>query len=121
MLRAELEGIYPLDYGSWEEFAQAEHAESWDNFGWFRLDVGVEGELGSTDFQALITTPLAKSRAKDENPGWRILVVQSFEPEALMAELRSYIGSVTGATYTEIVEQLRRNAYWEYEALNTRS
>lgn len=114
MLRAELQHIDPNDHPSWEAFSKTECDDPLDAFGWFVLDVGVVGERGSSLFQALISTPLAKSRAKDK-PGRRVLVVQSFQPEALMAELRAYVGSVTGATYNEIAEQLRRNAYWEYE------
>ena len=115
MIRAELRHISPNDYQNWEEFAAVEHPQPWDEFGWFILDIGAEGEAGTTLFQALVTTPAAKGRAKENERDRRMLVVPSFEPEDLARELREYVGSVTGSSWSDVVEQLRCTMYWEYE------
>jgi Immunity protein 8 len=115
MLRPELRWISPNDYRSWEEFASAEHPEPWDEFGWFVLDIGVEGDVGTYSFQVLVATPAAVTRAKGGVAGRRFLVVDSFEPEALAAALRDYVSSQAAHTWDDIIAKLRRNMYWEYE------
>src|SRR5262249_44851267 len=64
MLRPELRHISPNDYDGWEAFAAAEHPEPWDEFAWFVLDIGLEGQEGTDLFQVLVATPAAVSRAK---------------------------------------------------------
>ncbi len=81
MLQPELRGIRPNDYSGWEHFAAAEHPEPWDEFAWFQLDIGLEGEEGTACFQVLVTTPAAVSRAKGDDKHRRFLVVDSFDPE----------------------------------------
>lgn len=115
MIRAELRHISPNDYDSWEAFAAAEHPEPWDEFGWFVLSIGVEGLEGSDQFQVLVATPAAVARAKGHDKHRRVLVVESFEPEALAAALRSHVSSLVAPTWDSIVERLRCNMYWEYE------
>jgi hypothetical protein len=44
-----------------------------------------------------------------------MLVVESFEPQALETALRDHVSSCGAHTWDEIVERLRRNMYWEYE------
>jgi hypothetical protein len=116
MLHPELRHISPNDYDSWEAFAAVKRPEPWDEFGWFILDVGLEGEQGSTLFQVLLATPAAVSRAKGNDKHCRVLVVESFEPQALQTALRNHVANLSSHTWDEIVEQLRRNMYWEYEA-----
>jgi hypothetical protein len=115
MLRPELRQISPNDYDTWEAFAAAEHPEPWDEFASFVLDIGLEGQKGTTLFQVLVATPAAVSRAKGKDKHRRVLVVESFEPQALEAALRDHVSSVAAHTWDEIVERLRRNMYWEYE------
>jgi hypothetical protein len=115
MLRAELRHISPNAYPDWDAFASSERREPWDDFGWFELNIGLEGREGTDLFQVLAATPAAVSRAKGDDKHRRILVVDSFEPADLARELREYVSSVTAHTWDEIVEQLRRTMYWEYE------
>jgi hypothetical protein len=115
MVRPELHDISPNDYESWEAFAAVKRPEPWDDFGWFVLHVGLEGQEGSDLFQVLIATPAAISRAKGNDKHRRVLVVESFEPEALQTALKAHVSNLAGHTWDEIVEQLRRNMYWEYE------
>jgi hypothetical protein len=115
MLRAELRHISPNDYDSWESFAAAEHPEPWDEFAWFVLDIGLEGQEGTTLFQVLVATPASVSRATGNDKHRRVLIVESFEPRALESALRDHVSSLTTHTWDEIVERLRCNMYWEYE------
>jgi hypothetical protein len=115
VLHPELQHISPNDYASWEAFAAAEHPEPWDEFAWFVLSIGLEGQEGSTLFQVLVTTPAAVARAKGNDKQRRFLVVESFEPELLAKSLREYVSSVACHTWDEIVERLRAHMYWEYE------
>jgi hypothetical protein len=119
MLRPELRYISPNDYHNWEAFCTAEHAEPWDEFAWFHLDIGLEGEEGTTSFQVLVATPAAVSRAKGNDKHRRLLVVESFEPRVLETALRTHVSSLTAHTWDEIVKRLQCNMYWEYE--NTQS
>ena len=115
MLRPELRHISPNDYDGWQAFAAAEHPEPWDEFAWFVLDIGLEGQEGSNLFQVLVATPAAVSRAKGNDKHRRVLIVESFEPQALETALRDYVASLAAHTWDEIVERLRCNMYWEYE------
>jgi hypothetical protein len=115
MLHPVLNHISPNDYDNWDAFAAAPHAEPWDQFGWFVLDVGVEGEEGTTLFQVLVATPAAVSRARGKDKDRRVLVVDSFEPVALAQGLKDYVASAGGHTWDEIVQRLRNCMYWEYE------
>ena len=115
MVRAELRHISPNDYESWEVFASTEHPEYWDEFGWFVLSIGVEGHEGVDLFQVLAVTSAAVSRAKGNDKQRRVLVVESFEPEALSAALRSHVSALVAPTWEDIVERLRCDMYWEYE------
>jgi hypothetical protein len=115
MLRAELVWVSPNDHRSWDDFAASEIPDPWDHFEWFQFDIGSEGDKGSETFQALVTTPLAKQRARNASSVQRVLVVHSFQPESLAEELREYASSITGRTWEEIRERLQRDMYWEYE------
>src|SRR2546421_396308 len=114
-MRAELRGISPNDYANWEAFASAERPEPWDDFSWFVLDIAPEGDKGSTSFQVLVTTPAAVSRATGDSKHRRFLVVDFFEPDAVAKALQEHISAITGNTWDEIIEKLRRSMYWEYE------
>jgi Immunity protein 8 len=114
-MRAELRHISPNEFPDWQSFASAAHPEPWDEFGWFVLDIGVEGQEGTTLFEALVATPAAVPRAKSNDKQRRVLVVDSFEPEALAAALKGHVSAVNAHTWDDVVEQLRRNMYWEYE------
>jgi len=115
MLRPELRRIIPNDYDGWEAFAAAERPEPWDEFAWFVLDIGLEGQEGSNLFQVLVATPAAVSRAKGNDKHRRVLIVESFEPQAIETALRDHVASLAAHTWDEIVERLRCNMYWEYE------
>ena len=115
MVRPALRHISPNDYLNWEAFATADHSEPWDEFGWFVLDIGLEGEEGADLFQVLVATPAAISRAKGNDQHRRVLVVESFEPQALQTALRDQVSNLAGHTWEEIVNRLRCCMYWEYE------
>jgi hypothetical protein len=115
MLRAELRDIRPNDYEDWKAFAAAEHPEPWDEFAWFVLEIGAEGQEGSNLFQILVATHAAVPRAKGTDTHRRVLVVDSFEPKALETALRSYISLLAANNWDQIVERLRTNMYWEFE------
>ncbi len=115
MLRPELRGVRPNDYLDWQHFVAAEHPEPWDEFAWFQLDIGPEGQEGATCFQVLVTTPAAVRRAKGDDKHRRLLVVESFEPELLLKSLREYVSTAASRTWDETVERLRAHMYWEYE------
>jgi hypothetical protein len=115
MLRPELQDISPNDYASWDAFAAAEHPEPWDEFTWFHLEIGLEGQEDGTLFQVLVSNAAAVSRAKGNDSSRRVLVVQSFEPQSLLNELRDHVASCSAHTWDEIVERLRKTMYWEYE------
>jgi hypothetical protein len=115
MLQAELRDISPNDFEGWEAFAQADHPEPWDEYGWFVLSIGLSGQEGTDLFQVLVATPRAVTRARGDDKDRRLLVVESFEPANLARALTDYVASVKAVTWDGIVEQLRHEMYWEYE------
>jgi hypothetical protein len=115
MLRPELRHISPNDYSDWQAFSEADHREPWDEFGSFVLDIGLEGEKGTTLFQVVVATPAAVQRAKQYNHRSRVLVVESFQPDQLEFALRQHVSAQAALTWEQIVERLRRHMYWEHE------
>jgi hypothetical protein len=116
-MRAELRGIDPNDFFDWGAFVAAERPEPWDDFGWFTLSIGPEGDPGTELFQVLVATPAAVSRARGKSGRFRGIVVDSFEPEAVAAALHEHVSSVEGHSWRQMVEQLRRCMLWEYEGM----
>jgi hypothetical protein len=115
MLKPELCHIKPNHYPSWDDFAAAEHPEPWNEFAWFELTIGVEGQVGADLFQALVATHTALPRARAKYKKHRFLVVESFEPQMLETALRKHVESCADYTWDDIVERLRCEMYWEYE------
>jgi len=116
-MRAVVRGIDPNDYPGWDRFVSAVIPEPWDHFGWFTVVIGTEGGSGGDLFQVLVTTPAAVSRSRRGTCDFRVLVVDSFEPEVIARAIRDYVASVTGNTWDELVTQLQRVMYWEYEGM----
>ena|SRR6267378_3145967 len=114
-MRGELRDISPNDFLDWQCFAAAERPEPWDDFGWFSLAIGPEGDPGSEIFQVLVATPAAVSRAKGNRGRFQGIIVESFEPEIIVRILHEYVSSVTGNNWSELVSQFRRSMFWEYE------
>ena len=118
-MRAELRDVSPNDYPGWEAFASSERPEPWDDFGWFELSIGPEGDKGCDLFQVLVTTPAAVSRAKLDckrhHKEFRCLLVETFEPDVIAKALRDHVSGLTALTWDGLVKQLRRSMYWEYE------
>jgi hypothetical protein len=116
-MRAELRHIDPNDYPGWDTFAAAEIPEPWDHSGWFMLEIGPEGDVGTEMFQVLVSTGAAVSRAKRGRRDFRVLIVDLFEPEIIAARLREHVAFITANSWDGLVEQLRRTMYWEYEGM----
>lgn len=84
---------------------------------WFTLDVGVEGEEGSTLFQACVLTPTALKRGKSRRGKFRGFVVQTYESGAVEPLLQAFLDSVSQACWDweAALETLRERLHWEYE------
>ncbi|MBY0521900.1 MAG: immunity 8 family protein [Gemmataceae bacterium] len=117
-MRAELRHIDPNDCAGWDAFASEHRPDPGDGFGWFTLDIGVEGESGADMFEVLIATPAAVSRARPASGPFRGIIVESFEPDAIARKLKALVSSVTGKNWTDIVAQLRHSMRWEYEGMD---
>jgi hypothetical protein len=119
-MRAEMKWISPNDFINWESFVSSDRREQevWDDFGWFSLDIGSEGEDGTETFQVLVSTPAAVSRAKGDRKRFRGIIVDEFKPDIIRKSLTDYVSSVVGISWSEVVEQLRRWMYWEYEEMS---
>jgi hypothetical protein len=95
----------------------AERADPWDDFGWFTLAIGPEGDPGSDWFQVLVTTPAAVSRAKGNAKAFQGIIVESFQPAVIIQTLQEYVASLKGLSWQELVDQLRQTMLWEYEGM----
>jgi hypothetical protein len=118
-MRAQIKYISPNDYPDWEAFASSERPEPWDDYGWFSLDIGDdESSGGGTEtFQVLVATPAAVRRAKANRGGFRGIIVDVFEPEAVEKALREHVSAITGRSWEEICDKLRRIMLWECEGM----
>ena len=86
-----------------------------DDFGWFSVRVGADGGVGTSDFQVVVSTPAAISRARfADGTRFKGLVLLSYCPTAAREIIRSKVESVEGRDYAEIVQKLREFMFWEY-------
>lgn len=117
-MKAELRSIDPNDFaGGWPAFVARPSAHPWDNYGWFTLTIGPEGDPGTNYFQVLVSTPTAAARARGQARYFRGLLVDSFEPSLIEQTLSSYVESLRGVDWQDLVDQLRRVSLWEYEGM----
>jgi hypothetical protein len=115
---AELRWIAPNDYPGWDAFVAAERPDPWDDFGWFTVGIGAEGAEGTNNFQVLVATPAAASRAQGDGTRFKGVIVDAFEPDAILATLREYVSGIPGNCWEDILTRLRRDMYWEYEGMH---
>jgi hypothetical protein len=117
-MKAELRCIEHNDFfPGWESFAAAPSTEPWDDYGWFTLTIGPEGDPGTNYFQVLVSTPAAAGRARDKDRYFRGILVDTFEPAVIEQTLRTYVESLHGVDWQDLVDQLRRVMLWEYEGM----
>ena len=87
-----------------------------DDFGWFSVRVGAEGAVGASDFQVVVSTHSAMTRARFAGGArFKGLVLQTYSPAAARQIIRSKVESVEGRDYDEIVGKLRAFMFWEYD------
>ena len=116
-MRAELQGIDPNDFLGWDEFTQYEAADPYDDFAWFTLTIGVDGQDGGSNFQIVVATPKAVSRVRARQRSFSGIVIDRFDPEAVECAIREHVSSVSGQSWHQIIDQLRETMLWEYEGM----
>jgi hypothetical protein len=115
-MRADLRWIQSNDHSTWQEFAAAAHP-AFDCSGWFTCGIGPVGEKGTDNFQVIIATPTAVPRVQQERRRMRLLVVDEFTPSVIERVVREHVTALAGSSWSEIVAQLQKCMYWEYEKI----
>lgn len=115
-MRAELRWFEPNDFPSWDEFAAAERPDLLDCSGWFSCGIGADGEAQTENFQFIAVTRGAISRMQQEQRRQRFLVVDEFTKDCIERTLRERISTITGHSWSEISDGLRKFMYSEYES-----
>ncbi len=116
-MKAQLRFIESNDTLDWQAFAARESPDPWDDWGWFTVGIGPDGEEGTDLFQVVICTPTAKHKTLDGNDVFRGLIVDSFDPESIRNVIHEFVSSVTGANWLDCVRQLQMALRWEYEGM----
>lgn len=116
-MRAELRWLGTNDFSSWDEFAKATPAEPLECFGWFSCSIGADGAAGTEDFQLVVATPLGVPKAQQTRRKLRLLVVEEFTRESVEKMLHEHVSKITGHSWSEISNQLRKTMYSEHESL----
>ena len=114
-MKAEIKSISPITlHYDWSEIAII---EDWNHYQWFTLDIGISGDDGSDIFYALVATPAAEYLAKKENPDSHCFVVESFSKQSVIETLTSYVSGLSGASWDDFTEELKKVMKWEYEGM----
>jgi len=100
-----------------DDFMRYQPVDPWDDFDWFEIDVGTPGMDGQDQFQCLVTTTRARHRAIAGSKDSRCLIVEPYEPKAIIDALTKMIDSIEGVDWCNIVDQLREFMHWEYDGM----
>lgn len=136
LLRAELKDLV----GPHRDYEMGDSS----SFGyWFDMYIGVAGEDESHQFYIFICTPKWLAQNYVDTPveakGWvaqlsigamvrdtdksliidtkYMLLVQEYDIGAIWDHIETYCASVTGTTWVELLEELRKFGEWEYEGV----
>ncbi len=86
---------------------------------WIRLMVGPENEPGSEAFDVLLCTPdwLRDELVAEPRAMWgrHMLVVATYDLDAIEAEVRNAVQRCSGANWAEITQKLSKLGAWEFE------
>ncbi len=116
-MHAELQEIVPNDFPGWDAFRQYRSADPLDDFAWFTLFIGIEGEDSADTFQVVVATPRAVGRIKSQHGSFPGLTVDHFDPNSIERTLKEYVSNFSGNTWEQIATQLRKRMLWEYEGM----
>ena len=115
-MKAEVHHLESNDYTNWSDFEQHESPDPYDDFGWFHVTIGASGVEGGNDFQVCVATPRAVGRIKRAGsvPG---ILVDNFDADSVHRAIHDRVTSITGHSWDEFVDQLRKFMLWEYEGM----
>ena len=115
-MEAEIQHLGSIDFPDWSDFERYESADPYDDYGWFDVTVGSLGMEGGNDFQVCVATPRAVGRVKRTGcvPG---IIVDHFDADSVHQAIHDRVASVTGHSWHQIVNQLRKFMVWEYEGM----
>lgn len=120
-MQARLLEIQSNGHRRWDDFVAAPVEDIYDQAGWFTVEIGDDAHDDGEWFQVHIATPAAARRACVPGDGQFVgLIVESFEPKAIVQALQARLATITGADWPGILAQLRPWVRWEYEGLGTR-
>jgi len=86
--------------------------------GWFTVEVGPEAsEAGGEFFQVLVVAASEASNLRQKGHRARYVVVREFTPEVIEEDLRRHVSGISGASWNELRESLRKSMWWEREPM----
>lgn len=102
----------------WQDFVDHPSPDPFGDGGWFHVTVGATGLEGGNDFQVCVATPRAirRFRHAGASPG---IVIERFDAASVRQAIHARIESIEGATWDDIVQELRTFMCWEYEGMAT--
>jgi hypothetical protein len=125
MLQAEVHGIEPNDFPSWDEFVRHESSDPFDDDGWFTVHIGCRGGQGTDLWQVRVATRAAVGRIKAQSHGmtkdkrrqakFKGLIVENFNGKSVETAIHDYVTGIKATTWEPILDHLRKAMDWEYE------
>ncbi len=116
MVTLEIHNLQSNDYADWDDFVSYQSLDPYDDFGWFHLTIGIEGQVGGNDFQVCVATPKSIGRVQrsGSTPG---IIVDQFDATSVRSAIIDRIESIKAYSWDQVVDQLRLFMHWEYEGM----
>ena len=116
---AVLRRITPNEHVSWDDFVSTFRAGEREG-AWFSVEVGAyDGLPGGEWFQVFVCTRAGEAELTKRRGHSRFVVTPVFSPEDVLAVLNEHLSRISGKSWFEVREKLRKSMWWERETIET--
>jgi hypothetical protein len=116
MLKAQIKGIDCSDLPDFRTWIPSSPGEVYLPL---TLSIGMEDSMASDLFSIVVATSQGM-QGKPKRGNQKMLVVRSYAWPEVEITLKSWVEGATGLSWSQVVDELRKNFDWEFEGMGPR-